>query len=132
MRPVPDVFHLTATDFPNGEVQMPVVAYSSLGRGLFSGKVRDAQTAKACLDRFSYRGYASEDNFERARRAASLAQKLGVSPAEIALAWLFRRGINVFAVIGTSNAARMRANIAALSLPLTDEECAWLDLGQPQ
>lgn len=110
--------------------QLPVLAYSSLGRGLFSGRVRDGASARANMDRHALRGYGSEENYERARRCISLAEQKGVKPAQVALSWIFRRGMNVFAVVGTSSPARMRENIAALSVGLTDEECAWLDLEQ--
>lgn len=110
------------------ETGMPVLAYSCLGRGLFSGKVHDEDTARLFLDRYSFLGYACERNFERCRRAKILAKKYDVSVAQIALAWLFRQNMNVYAVIGTSSPARMRDNFTALSLSLSDDECRWLDL----
>ncbi len=108
--------------------QMPVVAYSSLGRGLFSGKVTDAESARRHMDRFARRGYACEENFERARRCAEIAAQKGVSCTQVALSWIFRQQMNVFAVVGTSSPQRMRENVAAYSLALTEEECACLDL----
>lgn len=110
------------------KTQMPLVAYSSLCRGLFSGRVKDAESARRELDAYTLRGYVNADNLERVRRAEKLARAKGVTAAQIALAWMFHSGLNAFAVVGTSNAARMRVNIAAYSVSLTEKECAWLNL----
>lgn len=104
---------------------MPVLAYSSLGHGLFSGKVRCAADMK---EKWARRGFGSADNFERARRAELLAKEKGCTVAQIALAWLFTQGMNVIPIVSTSSPVRMRENIAALSLPLTAKEADWLNL----
>lgn len=109
---------------------MPVVAYSSLGRGLFSGKVKgdDPAGAAAGMDKFALMGYAGEANFERLRRAERLAAEKGASVPQIALAWLFCQPILTFSVLGTTNPARFSESIAALDIALTDKELRWLDL----
>ena len=68
------------------------------------------------------------ENFERVRRCELLAKEKGATVAQIALAWLFCCGLNTFAVTGTSSAERMKENIAAFSLKLTQEECRFLNL----
>ena len=110
--------------------QMPVVAYSSLGRGLFSGKVKYAERDKASsvLDPNAMKGYACPDNFERLRRCDELAEKKGVTVAQLAMAWIYHQPLNTFAVVSTSSRERMQQNIDAVSLPLTDAEADWLDL----
>ncbi|MET1072973.1 MAG: aldo/keto reductase [Umezawaea sp.] len=59
---------------------------------------------------------------------AGPAQRLGVTPAQVALAWLLRRSPAVVVIPGTSNPAHLRANIAAAEVAgnLTDEEVARL------
>ena len=57
-----------------------------------------------------------------------LAKEKGATVAQIALAWLFCCGLNTFAVTGTSSAERMKENVAAFSLKLTQEECNFLNL----
>lgn len=112
--------------------QMPVVAYSSLGRGLFSGKLRaeDAMAGKAgdVLDPVAMKGYGYPENYERLRRCEKLAAEKGVTVPQIAMAYIFRCGINVFAVVSTSKPERMQQNIDALGISLTKEECDYLDL----
>ena len=109
---------------------MPVIAYSSLGRGLFSGRMKssDADRASEYLDEAAMKGYGYPENYERLRRCEILADKKGVNVAQTAMAWLFSQPLNTFAVVSTSSAERMRANIDALSIDLTAEECRWLDL----
>lgn len=107
---------------------MPVVAYSSLGRGIFSGKVEDDISAKAALDHFAYLGYGHEKNYERTRRCKQLAKQKGVSAAQIALSWVFHSGINVFAVVGSSSVQRIEENIHSMQVELSEKEYIWLNL----
>ncbi len=112
------------------KTQIPVIAYSSLGRGLFSGKLRsaDAKHAKKVLDSFAMKGYASPENFERLHRCEELAEQKGATVPQIAMAWIYAQKLNTFAVVSTSSAARMQQNVEALNLSLTEEETAYLDL----
>lgn len=112
------------------ENQMPVLAYSSLGRGFFSGRFKsnDRKEAKKILDANAQKGYLCEANMERLRRAEILAEEKGVTVSQIAMAYIFRQKLNTFAIVSTSNASRMEKNVEALSLELTEQECAWLDL----
>lgn len=110
--------------------RMPIVAYSSLGRGLFSGKLKseDAAFADRVLDEFAMKGYAYPQNFERLRRCEELAAEKGCSVSQIAMAWIFGQELNTFAVVSTSNPERMQENIAAMELELTADELNYLDL----
>ncbi|MCC6095277.1 MAG: aldo/keto reductase [Eubacterium sp.] len=110
--------------------QMPVIAYSSLGHGFFSGKLKssDTENREGVLDGPAMKGYGCPENFERLARCEILAKEKNVTVPQIAMAWIFRQKINTFAVVSTSKPERMQANIAAMELPLTPEECAWLDL----
>ena len=110
--------------------QLPVLAYSPLGHGMFSGKVRsdDAAAARTLLDRPARRGYLCAANIERLARAEKLAKERGASVSQVALAWLFAQGIDAYAVLGASSPARIRSAADSLSLALTPAEAAWLDL----
>lgn len=110
--------------------QMPVIAYSSLGRGMFSGKVKSSESEKAgeILDATAVKGYVCPENFERLRRCEELAEIKGVSVPQIAMAWIFKQKLNTFAVVSTSNPKRMQENIKALEIELTEEETLYLDL----
>ena len=110
--------------------QMPVIAYSSLGRGLFSGRFssQEPQLASRYMDKYAMKGFFCEENLERLHRCEILAAKKQVTPAQIAMAWMFSRKINTFAVVSTTSRQRMQENIAALHIQLTPEEQSWLNL----
>lgn len=112
------------------KTQMPVVAYSSLARGLFSGRIRsdEAERAGEILDGYAMKGFGYPENFERLRRCEILAKERGCTVPQIAMAWIFRQDINTFAVVSASSAERMRENIAALHIELSREELLYLDL----
>lgn len=109
---------------------MPVIAYSSLGRGLFSGRVHGDEPEKAgeIMDEVAMKGYGSPQNFERLRRCERLAAEKHCSIPQIAMAWIYGQDLNTFAVVSTASAARMRENIGALHVELSKEELLYLDL----
>lgn len=110
--------------------QMPVIAYSSLGRGLFSGKVKSNALDRVAevLDEVALKGYGYPENYERLHRCEELAKKKHCTVSQIAIAWIYSQELNTFAVVSTSSAKRMKDNIEALHIKLTEEECAYLDL----
>ena len=114
--------------------QMPVIAYASLGRGFFSGRMKSeyADHASDYLDSFAMTGYACSDNFERLHRCEIIAERHGVTVAQIAMNWIFSHPLNIFAIASMSKADRMKANREALLLQLSDEEIAYLDLETPE
>ncbi len=109
---------------------MPVVAYSSLGRGMMSGRFRsdDLKGARAVMDSFARKGFLYTENLQRLQRCEALAERKGCTVTQIAMSWIFRQGMNVFAVVSCSKPERLKQNAEALEIPLTEEECAWLDL----
>lgn len=112
-----------------GESGLPVLAYSSLAGGLLSGKFRADECAKG-MRGAARRGYLSEDNAERLARAEKLAREKGATVAQIALAWLFKQGLNAFAILTSSSAQRIASNAECFSVSLSEEEAAWLNLGR--
>jgi aryl-alcohol dehydrogenase-like predicted oxidoreductase len=114
------------------ETQMPVVAYSSLGAGLFSGRLKADELEKAAsgLASTAMKGFGHPRNFERLRRAERLAQEKGCSVPQIALAWIFHQPVNTFPVVSTKKAARMQENVRALEIDLSVDEIRCLNLEQ--
>lgn len=112
------------------ECNMPVIAYSSLAHGLFTGRIKSGDTyhIEDYLDGPALKGYAYPENFERLRRCEILAKEKNATVPQIAMAWIFNQPLNVLAVVSTSSPARMRQNINALNIVLTEEESAWLNL----
>lgn len=58
---------------------------------------------------------------------SGVAQNLGASPMQVALAWLLRRAPNILLIPGTSSIAHLRENLAAAELGLSDETLSALD-----
>jgi len=112
------------------QTRYPLLAWSSLARGFFSGKfTRDnlhAFTDTQSL--ISIRCYAREDNFARLDRARQLAAEKEVTVPQIALAYIFGQPVNCFAITGALNATQLKENIEALEIGLTKKEISWLDL----
>jgi pyridoxine 4-dehydrogenase len=52
---------------------------------------------------------------------SGVAQRLGATPMQVALAWLLRRSPNILLIPGTSSVAHLRENLAAASLVLPDD-----------
>jgi len=109
---------------------LAIFAYSSLGRGFFSGRItrENFPALKETLDGACVRAYCHEVNFRRLDRARQLAQEKGVSVTQIAVAYIFNQPLNVYALIGAENEAEIVANTAAGEIKLTPAETAWLNL----
>lgn len=113
---------------------MPIFAYSSLGRGFFSGRITRAnfEQQKAEIDGACLRAYCHEVNFKRLDRAEALAREKGVTVSQIALAFILNQSLNVFALVGAACRAECEANLIACGVQLTPGELAWLDLQSEQ
>lgn len=104
---------------------LPLLAWSSLGRGFFSGRYDPADPE---ADELTRRIYGSEANHERLARARELAAEKGASVAQIALAWLAAQPLNVFPLVGCHAPDEFRDCLAGWNLGLTPAEADWLDL----
>jgi aryl-alcohol dehydrogenase-like predicted oxidoreductase len=58
---------------------------------------------------------------------SGVAERLGATPMQVALAWLLRRAPNILLIPGTSSVAHLRENLAAADLTLPDAVMAELD-----
>lgn len=58
---------------------------------------------------------------------SGVAQRLGATPSQVALAWLLRRAPNILLIPGTSSVAHLRENLAAAELTLPDDALRELD-----
>ena len=107
------------------ELGIGFVAYSPLGRGFLTGSFRstsdfEEEDWRRMLPRFS------EENLERNVRlvdeVTELAEAKGVTPAQLALAWVHSRGDDVVPIPGTKRRRYLEENVVALELDLTEEE----------
>jgi aryl-alcohol dehydrogenase-like predicted oxidoreductase len=115
------------------ELGVGLVAYSPLGRGFLTGTVDvnalDAKDFRGRNPRFA--GEAGAANQAIADAVRDVADARGVTPAQIALAWVHgqgeRLGIPVVPIPGTKRVKWLEQNVAALDITLTAEELAVLD-----
>lgn len=114
------------------KTQMPIFAYSSLGRGFFSGRITRENflelKEKGMIDGACLRAYCHEVNFKRLERVQILAREKGMTVPQIATAYIMNQNLNVFALIGAVSREEFQANVEASKLKLTPEELEWLDL----
>lgn len=112
--------------------QMPVLAYSSLARGFFSGRFRsgDYDGAKRVLDSNGRLGYLYPVNMERLARCEKLAEEKNMTVAQVAMSYIFGSRMNVFALVSTSKQSRMKENIDAAHHPLSAAEIHFLETGR--
>ena len=95
------------------ETQMPLLAYSSLGRGFFSGafKASDLDGAKKVLDEVAQRGYLCDANLKRLACAEEIAARHGVHVATVAMAYLLTDPMNTLAVVSMPFPELIQANL---------------------
>jgi aryl-alcohol dehydrogenase-like predicted oxidoreductase len=106
-----------------------VIPWSPLARGFLTrGGLRDAPpTVRARSDAFAHELYYADGDYAVAAAVADIATRRGVSPAQVALAWVLRQPAVTAPIIGATKMAHLEQAIAALNLALDDEECAALE-----
>lgn len=105
------------------ERQVPLLPWSSQARGFFA-RARPDFTGDAEL----VRCYYSDDNFERLRRAQQLGAELGVPATAVALAYVLAQPFPTFPLFGPRSIAEARSSMQGLTIELSPEQVAWLDL----
>jgi aryl-alcohol dehydrogenase-like predicted oxidoreductase len=110
--------------------KLPIFAYSSLGRGFFSGRISSDHPEKAgeAISPLAVKEYAHPDNLERLRRAEFLAVEKKVRLTQIAFAWLFTQPLDVFPVTSPTSIEHLHEIIGAINLVISPHEAAWLNL----
>ncbi len=108
--------------------QMPVFAWSSQARGFFSGRYMPGMVGETTDQQNVIRTYFSEENWERYRRAESLAKEKGCTLQQVTLSWVLHQPLNLYALIGPATVEELDNSLGALDLQLSDDELAWLNL----
>ncbi len=100
-----------------------LLAYSPLAMGLLSGKYRNgARPEGSRLVEFKrFDRYDSAQTWEAADRYCALAEAYGLSPAQMALAFINSRSFVLSNIIGATSVAQLRENLGSLQLTLSPE-----------
>ncbi len=111
--------------------QMPVIPWSSLAGGWFSGRFRrdNLESFTDYYEKNCAESYGSETNFAILDRTAVLGERYGLTLAQVALAYVLSSPVNVFALTGCRTPAEFAENAAAVAARLTPAEVTWLETG---
>jgi aryl-alcohol dehydrogenase-like predicted oxidoreductase len=112
-----------------------VIPWSPLARGFLAGNRSQedlGSTTRAKSDEFAHSMYYQDTDFQIVDRVVDLAERRGVTPAQIALAWMLGQEGITAPIIGASKMPHLEQAVAALEIELTEDESAYLDeLYQP-
>jgi aryl-alcohol dehydrogenase-like predicted oxidoreductase len=116
------------------ELQIGYVAYSPLGRGFLSGRFRSIDD----LEENDFRRYSPRlqgENFQRnlelVDRVQEIAREKGVTPGQLALAWVLHQGQDIVPIPGTKRRSYLEENVAAADVQLSEDDLARIDDAAP-
>jgi aryl-alcohol dehydrogenase-like predicted oxidoreductase len=116
------------------ELGIGFVAYSPLGRGFLSGRFSSPED----LDEGDFRrhgprftGENLDANLTLAAKVAEIAERKGVTPAQLALAWVLVQSQDIVPIPGTKRRTYLEENAAAADIELTPEELAQIESELP-
>jgi aryl-alcohol dehydrogenase-like predicted oxidoreductase len=112
------------------ELGIGFVPYSPLGRGFLSG--RFSSPDELAEDDFRrtqprFQGENLEANRRIVAKLEEIAQEKGITPAQLALAWVLAQGDDVVPIPGTKRRSYLEENAAAADVELSDDDLARID-----
>ncbi|MEA2275727.1 MAG: hypothetical protein QOC78_687 [Solirubrobacteraceae bacterium] len=117
------------------ELGIGFVAYSPLGRGFLSGRWRAPEDLPEDDVRRNHPRFQEENfrrNLELVRRVEEIAREKGVTPAQLALAWVLHQGEDIVPIPGTKRRRYLEENVAAVEVRLTDDDLRRLAEAAPR
>jgi aryl-alcohol dehydrogenase-like predicted oxidoreductase len=112
------------------ELGIGLVAYSPLGRGFLTGKIRSLDDLPEDDWRRTnprFQEAALRENLQLADKVTELADKRQVTPAQLAVAWVLAKGDDIVPIPGTKSPRRLEENAAAVDVVLSATEVRELD-----
>jgi aryl-alcohol dehydrogenase-like predicted oxidoreductase len=109
------------------ELGIGFVPYSPLGRGFLSGRFKspdelDENDFRRSVPRFT--GENLNANQRLAAKVAEIAAEKGITPAQLALAWVLAQGDDLVPIPGTKRWTYLDENAAAVDIELSEEDLA--------
>jgi len=117
------------------ELGIGFVPYSPLGRGFLSGRFTspddlDANDFRRSNPRFA--GDNLEANLRLAAKVADIAHEKGITPAQLAIAWVLAQGEDIVPIPGTKRVKYLEDNAGALDVELTAEDLQRIEAELPE
>ncbi len=112
------------------------VSYSPLGRSFLTGRWRSTEdrpendTRPGRFPRFSEENF--KKNVELADRVREIADEKGITPGQLALAWLLAQGEDIVPIPGTKRRERLEENAGAADVRLTEEDLRRIEEALPK
>jgi aryl-alcohol dehydrogenase (NADP+) len=107
-----------------------LIPWSPLARGFLAGnrtRNKSGETMRAKSDGFAHDMYYQEADFAVLDRAVEMAEKRGVTPAQIALAWILHKPGVVSPIIGATKMPHLEQAVEALEIELREEDLQALE-----
>lgn len=104
------------------ELGIGFVPYSPLGRGFLSGQIRTPEDLAPDDFRRSnprFQGENFDRNLKLVEAVSTLAADKGVTPAQLALAWVLAQGVDLVPIPGTRRIPTLEENVAAVDVTLS-------------
>jgi voltage-dependent potassium channel beta subunit len=111
------------------DLGMGLVVWSPLASGVLTGKYDGGVPKASRLDQMGWLRdkLLTEENLERVKRFGALAQELGVSRAQLALAWARERPAVSSVITGATTLEQLKENLGSLAIQMTPELTSRLD-----
>lgn len=111
------------------DLNIGFVAYSPIGRGFLSGKIKNnifpPEDFRRTLPRFQ--GDNFEHNLKIVKAVEEIAKHKGCTPAQLALAWVLAQSSHIVPIFGTTNPEHVAENIASVKIVLSNDELQQLN-----
>jgi aryl-alcohol dehydrogenase-like predicted oxidoreductase len=117
------------------ELEIGFVPYSPLGRGFLSGKISSPDDFAPDDFRRTQPRFTGENFYQNLKlvdRIKKIAQNKGITPGQLALAWLLAQGEDIVPIPGTKRPAYIEENVAAVNIVLTPAEMAQIEAASPK
>ena len=117
------------------ELGIGFVAYSPLGRGFLTGQLKspddfDVDDYRRNSPRFQGENFTK--NLQLVARIKAIAERKGITPGQLALAWVLAQGDDIVPIPGTKRREYLEANIAAAAVVITADESAEIAAALPK
>jgi aryl-alcohol dehydrogenase-like predicted oxidoreductase len=112
------------------ELGIGFVAYSPLGRGFLTGRFKSIDDMEPDDYRRKSPRFIGENfqkNLDLVGRIEAMAKKKQVTPSQLALAWVLRRGEDIVPIPGTKHVRYLEENAAAMDVELTEDDLRRID-----